>query len=70
MGRYLFFDDDQVDARRGLTRAFHDAAKHGSNPVFAAERPWEGAVALGRLRGATVRVGLWARNAELYSFAV
>jgi hypothetical protein len=45
VGRYLFFDDEEIEARRGLTRAFHTAAKHDGNPTFAAERPWEGAVA-------------------------
>src|SRR5690242_14902584 len=37
----LFVDLHEVDAREGVRRVFHQAARHGSHPVLRQEAPWE-----------------------------
>lgn len=44
MQRYLLIDDDSIEQRTALKRTFHTVAKHAANPIFVAERSWEGAI--------------------------
>ena len=44
--RRLFLDATVVEEQQGLTRQFHSAEKHRSNPIIIADRPWEGTSAI------------------------
>jgi len=44
--RRLFLDATVVEEQQGLTRQFHSAEKHSSNPIIIADRPWEGTAAI------------------------
>jgi len=37
----LFLDDELIERKRLVQRAFHEAVKHPANPVLAPDRPWE-----------------------------
>ena len=40
--RQLFLDDLLIDSLENAARFVHQPHKHAENPVFAAEKPWEG----------------------------
>ena len=57
--RRLFLDDAHVESRQGLIRSFHQAEKHGDNPVVVPDLPGEGnasdtVLARGAFRGDSV----------------
>ncbi len=44
--RRLFLDATVVEQSAGLSRVFHSAQKHDTNPVIKRDRPWEGVAAI------------------------
>jgi arylsulfatase A-like enzyme len=56
VGRQLFVDDFLVE-KTTLTRTYHLAEYHPSNPVIAPDKPWEGKGA--RMRAGVFSDGVW-----------
>lgn len=51
--KQLFVDDAAIESAAGLERTLHPVRKHPSNPLFVADRPWEGLCVL--IYGAVIR---------------